>query len=801
MPRMFDWTLARSLIAGFGLLSLVAVGFAAFVATERWSELSTAHSIAESNRVADGLLEAAANWAVERGVTKSALSAPNPVSEKQRSQIDARRARADAALERSLVILSERYDFQGEQALVEALRASMDKAGANRDRADAELALTKDQRDAAFSAGWVPAMTDLILRSQDLRIAVSRVQESHTKTSPFVTLRHSLWVASEFAGRERALIGGAIAGGTSLSPALLETLHRYRGYVELAWESVGAYAGAPFADSEVAGAIEAAREGYFKVFEQTRAEVYNTGQATGDYPIDATEWIKRSTAGIDTLLEASEAATNAAQRTTEQIESEASSLMTTISIVTILTVILAAVACWSAMVRVVGPLNALTASMTALARRDFEHEIPSINRRDEIGEMAGALSVFRDKMVEHESLQAAESAREAQAQKELKRAMLFLSDRLDREVETSVSEMGAVSRTIEGSAKTMAESAQQVSEESMTVASASEEVTVNVKTVAQAAEQMSTAIAEVGEQVTRSNETTRLAWTEVEKTNETVQGLASAAQQIGDVVKLINDIAEQTNLLALNATIEAARAGEAGKGFAVVANEVKSLANQTAKATEDISQQVAGIQSVSGAAVEAINHIHERIGDVSKIAEAISAAIVEQGAVTQEIAHNTQEAAAGTQDVSASIIRVSDSSKSAENLAKTLHGSASDMAEQMTGLQSRLHRLLRESEAGNRREHERYKLFNPSRIQIDGAWQECTIQDISLGGALIGASTELRPDDNILLDLKGVGQIAAKVVRVAEETLGVRFEIDGELRETLRSEMERLAALETPVAA
>ncbi|MDP6620841.1 MAG: methyl-accepting chemotaxis protein, partial [Alphaproteobacteria bacterium] len=259
--------------------------------------------------------------------------------------------------------------------------------------------------------------------------------------------------------------------------------------------------------------------------------------------------------------------------------------------------------------------------------------------------------------------------------------------------------VSSAAEEMERTASSMSDVAQQTQDESATVASAAEQATTNVQTVASAAEELSSSISEINRQVNQSAEIAQSAVREADETNQTINELSGSAQKVGEVVDLINDIAEQTNLLALNATIEAARAGDAGKGFAVVASEVKSLATQTAKATEEISGQIAAIQGTTDNAVKAISSIGETINEISEITTAIASAVEEQGAATGEISRNVQEAAVGTQSVSESIVKVRGASEETGQASGQVVSAAKELAEKFGQLKGAVESFLTDIKA------------------------------------------------------------------------------------------------------
>jgi methyl-accepting chemotaxis protein len=308
---------------------------------------------------------------------------------------------------------------------------------------------------------------------------------------------------------------------------------------------------------------------------------------------------------------------------------------------------------------IIRPLAGLTSGMKELAAGNFDVVLPGLDRKDEVGDMAHAVSGFKVRAEEKARDEAEAKIRQDEVvARQRKEEMQKLANGFEKAVGAIVQTVSSASGELEAAARTMTSTADQAQELATTVAAASEEASANVQSVASATEEMSSSIHEISRQVQESTRIAGDAVGQARHTTSRVSELSKAATRIGDVVDLINTIAGQTNLLALNATIEAARAGEAGRGFAVVASEVKALAEQTSKATGEISQQISGIQAATEDSVGAIREISGTIEKLSEISSAIAAAVEEQGAATQEIARNVQQAAAGTQQVSSNITDV-----------------------------------------------------------------------------------------------------------------------------------------------
>ena len=346
------------------------------------------------------------------------------------------------------------------------------------------------------------------------------------------------------------------------------------------------------------------------------------------------------------------------------------------------------------------PLASAMAAMRDIAAGNLTREVAGTARKDELGDMARTLAVFRDSLRDAERLRAEQEAMKASAEGEKRVALARLADEFERSMADVVRGVDTSARRMRETAQGMHAVADRSSQRSSAVARSAERAAGSIDTVAAAAEELSASIQEISARVAESARIAGAAVAEAERSNATVAGLVEAASRIGEVVKLISDIASQTNLLALNATIEAARAGEAGKGFAVVASEVKNLAAQTAKATEEIGQQIADIQGVAGSAADAIRGVGGTIGKISEIVTTIATAVEEQGAATGEIARSVAEVADNTKAVSATIGEVSQAGAETGGMAGDVLSSAEKLVGESEALRAQVAGFVQRVRAG-----------------------------------------------------------------------------------------------------
>ncbi|SMH46747.1 methyl-accepting chemotaxis protein [Azospirillum agricola] len=441
---------------------------------------------------------------------------------------------------------------------------------------------------------------------------------------------------------------------------------------------------------------------------------------------------------------------------------------------------------------ITSPLQAITTAMRGLADGHLQTAIPGLDRRDEIGAMAGAVGVFKEHALERQKLEAQQQA-ETAAKERRQTAMDQLTQDFNRSVSGMLRSLATASTELHATAQSMSGAAAETSERSTAVASAAEQAAANVQTVAAAAEELAATGAEISRHIDLSSTTARQAVEEANRASAIVGSLSEAGERIGAVVSLINDIASQTNLLALNATIEAARAGEAGKGFAVVASEVKNLASQTAKATEQVSTQVASVQEASREAAAIVTGIARIISEVNTAAGAMADAVGQQGAATQDIAVNVTQAFTGTREVSSNIGNVSETATVTGAAAEQVLAAASDLSRQAETLRGEVENFLSAvSHAGERRAFIRYVVELPIRISVAGQEIRCRTHDLSLGGAAIEQVLAIPDGTAVELSIDGGATVNARIAGAVDGRTRFQFRLDAATRARITALLDRL---------
>ena len=395
MRQIFGSVRGR-LLSLAGVLCVAVILFAAHGAHRSWTEAEMDDGVSRSVAISDLLLQSAGNWAVERGVTNAALAQPGAASAETLAAIAARRQAADEALSEALARLGAGPEFKDRSSLIAGVEKRFDAVVVLRSQADGALKVDADQRPADLSANWVPTLTDLIMESQRLRLAARYLPKSmETQVMMLEQVKNAIWVMSEFAGRERAVIGAAISSGTQLDTAKLQTLATYRGRLEQAWMEVETYLDAEGADPGIVDVAAKVKSVFFGSFEAVRKKVYAQGIAGGTYDLDAGTWIAEATAGIDTLLDLTAQTTIAATALVEHEAGQARLVVVFEGTVLLASLGLAGLAFHIVVSQVAKPLGRITGAMRSLAAGDLTVDVPYAARRDEIGEMAAAVDVFK----------------------------------------------------------------------------------------------------------------------------------------------------------------------------------------------------------------------------------------------------------------------------------------------------------------------------------------------------------------------------------------------------------------------
>jgi methyl-accepting chemotaxis protein len=674
-------------------LSATAGGFSLYVATSKYELMDKAANAQARLELVRAVGDIPRYLNSERGYATNILFGPPAVDANARVELDKLRKLTDGAVDKmnkirttSVGALDDATDIGGRidgiNTQFKALRGAMDSAiaGPAEPRRDAAKKIIADN-------GTLNRAVTALLGDQVRKMA-TRNGDAYRQA----TYANVAWALRDVGGYNASQHKNAVGAKRVATEAERLELSRAQGAADQVLASLLELRGNPSTPANIAAALDKLQEGYVDRFGK-ELKLAKTGAVTGVFEHDADTFYTESQLGFVSVIAVRDAFYDNAELVLSSAYDSAR-----FSFVIALLVLVAVAAAGIGMVvmvrrRIVQPIVDITASMSRLASGDSSGETPASDRRDEIGAMAAAVQVFKDNMITANRLAAEQSA-----ENDAKMRRAHVIDDLTKSFESRIGELvnglSSSSTMMETAARSMSSTASTTNRQAGVVANASEQTSSNVQMVASATEELTSSISEISRQVAQSSQISTRAVEDARRTGETAQSLALGAQKIGDVVTLIQTIAAQTNLLALNATIEAARAGEAGRGFAVVASEVKSLAGQTAKATTEISEQVAAIQGASDQTVAAIRNVVNVITEIDQIGNAIAAAVEEQGSATKEIARNVQQAAHGTQDVTSNISGVQQAANDTGAAAEQVLGAAEQLSQQSKDLASQVNRFL-----------------------------------------------------------------------------------------------------------
>lgn len=750
------FSIRNLLLAVTGVLTLFVVSLSVSQMNGALENRNVAERAQNLNALVDDIVQFKLALAEERLFTNMAYGFSAEVPSNFTTSISLHRSTVDAAYDNIQAGLSELGPFDGEagnedkykqataefEALRRDFREKYDAYADARDVIDADLDTFGTEADTGNAGNTSNTMDSVIDAAAKIRDEIEANYDfGNDRIGTVNRLKNLLWIMNEYAIREAAILGDHIVAGLPLGRGEPIQGPQYTAIAQGAFMQVQTIAMSTSATTEIAAQIPVIQQTYVQDFETVRFGIYDKsaeakemGDETVVYtvsdedynesPITPDGWIAMARAASAPISKMTNIANGLAQELNDQAVSTANGNVMVSTILIVISLAVGGIAFWVVLIRVVKPVNQLSDVMIVLSKGDLEVEVPNADRDDEMGDMAKSVQVFKENAIERRDMETqqrereeqerireeeaaeqkrqeeeerrlADEQREEEARAERRRSMLELADNFEASVMELVEGVSNSAFSMESAARGMSVTAADTSQKSDVVSNASQQASSNAQMVASAAEELSSSVREITGQTNQSSAAARDAVTRTENAANDVAVLEEAGEKIGNVVKLINDIAEQTNLLALNATIEAARAGDAGKGFAVVASEVKSLANQTANATQEISDQVVGMQQATSLAVKAMDDIKGIIRDIESTSVSIASAVEEQDASTQEIARNVAEVSTGTEEVTSNIHAVNEGATTTGQSAEEVLSAAKLLTEQSDDLRGQVESFLK----------------------------------------------------------------------------------------------------------
>ncbi|UPT86583.1 methyl-accepting chemotaxis protein [Bradyrhizobium barranii subsp. apii] len=654
LNRLTVSALLKAVIAITSVCVVIALSLTAYAS---WDRLKTANRISQIADASADLFKAMHNLRTDRSTTSRLLNATEPMDSEIERYLRALRDAQMPAMARALELLPN-IDFPQSGTLVPELARLYKLLGEEQKQFWEDVAKPKDQRRAGLTKEYMETTQGLLDVLDKLSgVLAATVNHQDAVIDQLLSIKQSAWLLRNTAGEASLIVSTGLAAG-KITPEGRYNYTQFVGGTAAMWKALELSTSGMQLPPALASAMTTAKTAYFEPQYLTlRDRLADTLVKGEKAEMTANQWSPLTVGRMASAVAVAEAALDAARTYTQEQRSTAQRALIVQLALLALAIGLAVGAVMLVSRRVIHPLNTIRDAMLKVAGGDLAVDSGYLDRQDEIGALAGALETFKQQATEKLKIEEHERERNVGAAARQRAVETYVGE-FEGAVRKTLGELSEASGEMRKTSGDLSAVSRQTNDRVQVAGKASNDASMSVDSVAAAAEELSASINDISQQAAHAAGIASRAVNQARETDGTVQGLAQSAGRIGEVVGLINTIAAQTNLLALNATIEAARAGEAGRGFAVVASEVKSLASQTAKATEEISGQIADIQRVASDAINAIQTIGGIIGEVNEVATAIAAAVQEQGAATQEITRSTQFAAQGTRNVSDNITGV-----------------------------------------------------------------------------------------------------------------------------------------------